>query len=441
MDLVLATKFILALVFGALIGLERESQQNGDNRGSIGGIRTFSLISLLGALAGFFYLNNMQAVFLVTLISLFAFVFGYYIVGSMTTKRTGLTTELSAIFAFLLGFIVTIGTVPTQFVIALLVIIILILSMKSKIRKVILGVSRKEVESFITYAIIALVVLPFLPNKAYYLQDIPGAKMIIESFNLHVDSFGLLEIINPYKLWFIVALITGIDVFGYLLAKFIGGKGGIVLTSTVGGFISSTSTTQSLAQKSKKQKLISQLVGAAILANLASFIQVFVLVSPLNSQWMVFIAPTVFLMIIVAAIFAFYFLTRKSKTSNTKEKVEEKERSIFSLAPALKFAVLLVVIKIITKTCLILFGQSGFFISSMIASLAGLDAILVNLSEMAGKTITFQTALLAFILVNLTNLISKIIFSYMQGKREFANKLMIALVGIIVAAFAGYLLF
>jgi uncharacterized membrane protein (DUF4010 family) len=125
----------------------------------------------------------------------------------------------------------------------------------------------------------------------------------------------------------------------------------------------------------------------------------------------------------------------RKKEPNKKEKVQEiKNGKIFSLMPALKFAGILIVIKIVTKICLILFGQSGFLISSVIASFAGIDAILVSLAEMAGQVITFKFAFVTFLLVNATNLSSKAFYSFMQGDRRFAFRFLMAAVLIVVAS-------
>jgi uncharacterized membrane protein (DUF4010 family) len=187
-----------------------------------------------------------------------------------------------------------------------------------------------------------------------------------------------------------------------------------------------------LAQKSKKTKFVNHLVGAAILANLASFLQIFLLVGPLNPQWLISILPTIILMIFTAGIFAMIFL--KKKEPETEEEKEVKPGKIFSLMPALKFAALLIVVKIVTKVCLVVFGESGFVISSVIASLAGLDAILVNLADLAGKTITFKFALFTFLLVNATNLLSKTVYSFLQGTREFTWKFAVSAAAIIVSS-------
>ena len=72
--------------------------------------------------------------------------------------------------------------------------------------------------------------------------------------------------------------------------------------------------------------------------------------------------------------------------------------------------------------------------SSIIASFAGIDAILVNLADMAGDTINFKFAFLTFILINATNLASKTVYSFLQEKRSFALRFMFASIAIIGAS-------
>jgi uncharacterized membrane protein (DUF4010 family) len=130
-------------------------------------------------------------------------------------------------------------------------------------------------------------------------------------------------------------------------------------------------------------------------------------------------------MVVTAGIIAYFFF-KKKEPKEEEEEQGKKATAIFSLLPALKFAGLLIVIKIFTKICLIVFGQSGFIISSVIASFAGLDAIIVTLADMAGGAITFRFAFLTFMMVNATNLFSKSLYSYLQGNRNFAWKFFIS---------------
>jgi len=433
----LFTNLLLALVFGATVGLERESSNPNDPH--VGGIRTFSLISLMGALAGIFYQNQYESLALIITIGFFLLLISYYITEAMHTKDFGITSELSAIATFLLGLMVMLSIIPLQIVVAIFVLVVFVLSLKSRTTQLVAGLTRQEVQSFISYAIIALVALPVLPDYSYKLNDLKILSDIMHGLNVELGQFDNLDLINPRRIWMVVVLITGIDVFGYILGRIVGNKNGFALTSFMAGFVSSTSATQSLALRSKSAPFVNHLVGAAILANLASFLQIFLLVGPLNTRWLMVIAPSILIMVVTAGIIAYLFFKQK-EPKKEEDAQSKKATAIFSLLPALKFAGLLIVIKIVTKICLILFGQSGFIISSVIASFAGLDAIIVNLADMAGNSITFEFAFLTLLMVNATNLLSKSLYSYLQGNRSFALKFLVSAM-IIAAAGASWLLF
>jgi uncharacterized membrane protein (DUF4010 family) len=428
---------LLALVFGATVGLERESSR--PNEPHVGGIRTFSLIALTGSLSGIFFLHNYATLGALLVIGFFVLLISYYVAEAVHTKDFGITSELSAIATFMLALMVMLNIIPLQITIAIFVVVIFVLSLKARTTKLVAGLTQQEVQSFISYAIIALVALPALPDYSYKLKDLTVLHQLLESTGANLGEFDNLDLINPRKIWMVVVLITGIDVFGYILGRLVGDRNGFALTSFMAGFVSSTSATQSLAQRSNHTEFVNHLVGAAVLANLASFLQIFLLVGPLNLKWLLAILPSIIIMVLTAGAIAFFFF--KKKEPNEMENPESKKTTaIFSLAPALKFAGLLIIIKIVTKICLILFGQAGFIISSIIASFAGLDAILVNLAEMAGKSITFEFAFLTFLMVNTTNLLSKSFYSWLQGNRSFAIKFLISAL-IIAASGALWLIF
>ncbi len=430
----------LALIFGATIGLERESSKPGEaNAGGVGGIRTFTLISLVGGLAGVLFLHEATSLALCLVAGFLLLLISYYIVESLTTKRFGITSELSAVATFFIGVLVVIDIIPLQITVAIFVMLVFVLSLKSRTTQLMAGISRHEVQAFISYAIIALVALPVLPDYSYQLKDLPMLHDIMKGLNVDVERFDNLDLINPRKIWMVVVLITGIDVFGYILGRIVGDKSGFAVASFMAGFVSSTSTTQSLALRSKKSKFINHLVGAAVLANLASFLQIFLLVGPLNPQWLISIAPSILLMVLTAGVISIIYFRKKEPKEQADEE-EKKGTNIFSIMPALKFAGILIVIRIVTRVCLIVFGQSGFIISSIIASFAGIDAIIVNLADMAGKSITFEFAFLTFLAINATNLMSKSVYSYVQGDRGFAMKFFLS-AWIIVGVGALWLVF
>ena len=65
--------------------------------------------------------------------------------------------------------------------------------------------------------------------------------------------------------------------------------------------------------------------------------------------------------------------------------------------------------------------------------------MLITIAQNAGHTISFQAALLAFIIANAVNLSVKCILSFVQGKKEFAIKFSISAFVILLAGFLGVL--
>jgi uncharacterized membrane protein (DUF4010 family) len=439
-------KLILSLILGAVIGLERESYaqkltpSKNYHSGSLG-VRSFALITVLGTIAGLVKADY-YSLFLIVTITFMALLLAYYIVGSFFTNDNGITTELAIIYSFLIGLFIALEVMPIQLILAITVVLILILSKKENIQTLIAGIKSSEFNAFVSYALIALVVLPFLPNVPYSLKDIPYLTNILAAYNLHLGNLATVEIFNPFNLWKIVAIITGVELFGYMLEKTFGQKKGWLLTSMAGGFISSTSTTQSIAQESKTSKNINLLVSAAFFANLASFFQHFILIASINTLFLAKNTVFILAIIISATALSVFYLRKKDPTAPTglKEvKSQLSEDKIFSLSSALKFTFIFLLVKIFTKISLQIFGSSGFLITSTIAALTGIDAVTINASELAGNLISYQTGLITLVLANAVNLLSKSVYTFMSGNKQFALKFTIGSIIIILSSTVGIL--
>jgi uncharacterized membrane protein (DUF4010 family) len=443
-----AGKLLIALIIGAVIGLERESHNHRAGKPTVDdipgtvGIRTFSLVAALGAVSGLIF-SDYFPVFVFISSALAALLISYYILHSLLTKDPGFTTEIGLLYGFLIGLFVSLEIFPIQLTLAFSVILILILSRKSDIQLILRGIHREELHAFISYALIALAILPFLPNTGYSLSDFPQVEKIANLFNWNIKKIAEIEIINPFKLWFVVVAITGIDMLGYLFERVIGTKRGRLLASIVGGFISSTATTIALAQESKKiKKSVNYLVTSAIFANVASFFPLLILISLINGSFLMNAIP-VFIGSILSGCAVGYYFFKKKDDSKTLSKAKEikgiKESEIFAVVPALKFALLFLGVTIVTRSALELFGQAGFLITSSLAALTNMDAVTINTATLVGKTITLPTAVIAIILMNAVNLIGKSAYSYIQGNKEFAAKFTISAIAMISASLTGLL--
>ncbi|MBI2039749.1 MgtC/SapB family protein [Candidatus Microgenomates bacterium] len=437
----IVTKLLLSFALGALIGLEREvSEKKIINRHkpptAVLGLRTFSLAAVLGALTGILY-SDYLIVATVLSVAFLSLLLVFYIFDSYTTKDIGFTTELAMVYSFLIGIFVSLDILPIQLIIALTVVLVLLLSRKPEVKTIVAGIQRSEINAFLSYAIIALVVLPFLPNISYALSDIPQVGVFLKNFGFDVSIVSQIDLINPFKLWLFVALITGIDLAGYFLEKTIGRKKGWLIASVAGGFVSSTATTQSLAQQSKTSKSVNHLLGAAIISNSVSFLQIAILISTINFALFLKIIPTILVMSFMATLIAAYFFNIKEEFADTLG--SKLKHRIFNLTSALKFVSLFVVISILSKLTLKFFGESGFLATTAIGSLVGLDAVMINTAQLTQSVIDYRLGLMAFITANAVNLLGKSFYSFILGDRIFALKFFISIVLIILASFMGLL--
>ncbi|KKP69869.1 MAG: hypothetical protein UR68_C0047G0011 [Candidatus Roizmanbacteria bacterium GW2011_GWA2_35_19] len=347
----------------------------------------------------------------------------YFLTGSILNKDNGITTELAIVFSYLIGFFISLQVFPYHLIIAMVIILVGILNIKNKLHSFIEKIKDYEFKAFLSYAIITLVVLPFLPNQNFGISDIPNFSSILNLIGINTVNLAKVPLFNPFNIWRVVVIITGVDILGYILEKTIGQKKGWLFTSLAGGFISSTSTTQSLALKSKNSKDINKLTAGAIFANFSSFTQLFILVVTVNGAF--FIKSFFYILSLLVTSFAagIYFLNKEEKSTVdnlTETKKILKDDKIFALGPALKFAVIFLLVTIVTKVSLVFFGDRGFIITAALASVTGLDATTINVSQLAGHSISYKLGLIALIIANAINLLTKSAYSFTQGNRRFA---------------------
>ena len=443
MELSTFLKLIMSLCIGAAVGLEREVHEKHELEKAEKqhivtiGVRTLALTTALGTIAGLLY-NTYFSLFLILTVTSMFLIGAHYVFKSLQDKRYGITTEIAVMYTYLIGLFIGLEVFPIGLTLALAVLLMIILANKERVQHVVQDVHEEELKAIISYALIAMVILPFLPNRPILLGEIPYLPNVVKILNIPV-SWLKVEIINPFLTWLIVAVISGVDLLGYMLEKMFRKGRGFILTSILGGFVSSTATTQSLAVQSKKTKEIFPLLSGAMFATLASFFPVIIVLLPLNTTFIINLMPTLGILIVgfTVAGAIFWFMSKES----TKGDLEQRRHNdnILSIKPALLFAVLYITIKLITRITLELFGQKGFLVVASLAAFTGIDAVAINIAELSGKSINYYTGVLAFILINAVNLFAKTIYISIQGQKDMALRFSFAAGIIIICSFLGLL--
>jgi uncharacterized membrane protein (DUF4010 family) len=409
-------RFGAAILIGALVGLEREFVQQRKGEPDFAGIRTFSLMALLGAVTAFVTEQHGILPFVVVYAGLALLVWVSYLGDVYRGREEGITTEVAALLVPLLGAMVVWDL--AELAVALSVITALVLSLKPRLHNIARRMSTQDLWATLEFALIAAVVLPLLPDR----------------------TFGPLNVLNPYEIWLLVVFVSGIGFLGYVLMKVLGAEKGIGLTGLLGGLASSTATTLSFAGRSKKTPALSAAFGSAIvLASTMMFfrvlIEVLVVYQPLTGSVMLPVGAMFLTGWIVFAI-----LWRREQSTELSNQGAVELTNPLNLSTAIKFGLLFAVILMVTKAADSFFGTVGLYVASVITGLTDVDSITLSVSELAATDqIGHRVATVAIILAVLTNTISKAALALALGSRELRRTVICAfgamvLVGIISAA-------
>ncbi len=357
MELNTAWQFGTALGLGMLIGLERE-RTRGEER-TFAGVRTFSLVALLGATS--VYAGEQSGlpwiVGLVFLAVVALVVAAYHV--TARDGQIGVTTEISVLVTFFIGGMCAWDQVAIAGAVA--VVTMLLLAIKGWLHNLAKRIEPSDVEATLKFAIITLIVLPLVPNT----------------------NFGPagLEVINPYKTWLMVVLIAGLNFFGYILVKVVGREHGLGITGLLGGLVSSTAVTLSFSQRSRTEPELAPVLALAILlAWTVMFFRVVIEVGVVNFSLAKNLALGMVLMGAVS-LFICFVLWRRGRS---KERAEvESGHNPFELGDAIKFGGLFAVVIFVASAAQVYFGNTGLYLAGALAGLTDVDAIALSMANLA----------------------------------------------------------
>jgi len=354
--LVTALRFAAALGLGVLLGLERERAKT---EASFAGVRTFGLLALAGGVAGFLQWSLALSGLA---LAIFAAVAGLVIVSYAVTAQRGelgITTEVSALLSFLLGFLCVHGHVATAA--GLAVASGAVLALKEWLHRLAGRIETADVEATLKFAIVSLIILPLVPDQ----------------------NFGPapLDVVNPYKIWLMVVLISGLNFASYLLVKVVGAEHGIGLTGLLGGLVSSTAVTLGFAQRSRQEpSQASPLALGILVAWTVMFFRVVVLVAAAHRG----LVPRVALAMAAFGIPSLgicWLLWRRQRSAN-RATVSAGENP-FELGEAIRFGLLFGVITFAAKAAQVYLGEAGLYLAGAIAGLTDVDAITLSMAQLA----------------------------------------------------------
>jgi len=363
----LAFHLLAALAAGLLVGIERGWRQREEADGSrVAGVRTFTLIGGCGGLIAILAVPAplLAAILLAGLVVL--------LVGAFLRPRSAdtgrdATTMVSAMATLGLG--LTAGTGLTAIALAGAAAITFVLALRKPLHGLLRTLSEEEVRAIARYAVIAVTVLPFLPDADY-------------------GPYGAW---NPFKLWLVVLLVTGFSVLAYIFNRIIGQNRGTIATALIGGAYSSTAVTAAFASKLKDGEAGPFATGIA-LASAVMYVRVLLLAAVLApaaaAQLLWLLAPAA----ITAMAMAGLVWRREQTGTSSQTNLTSKP---FELLPAFGFLAAVAAASLLVRWAQVEFGETGASLSLFIAGSFDVDAAMVAYSVLPSDAVPAAIAALA----------------------------------------------
>jgi uncharacterized membrane protein (DUF4010 family) len=395
---------VIALLTGALLGLERQRSSSGDPKATAG-LRTFALFSLAGFLA--VHLDRAGVPF--------AFPAGFLAVAALVTvsyvrssdRDPGLTTEVAALVATLLGALIGMGQAPLA--VALGVVVAVLLAQREPLRRFAAALTEQEMLAILKFAIVAVVLLPLLPDRA----------------------LGPYDAIVPRKVGVLVATICGLNLFGYVLVRLVGSRAGFALAGLLGGLVSSTAVALGFSGRAKSSPaLVPALASGIVLASLVVYLRGVTFLAIFDRPVAFYLGWRALLVLAVGAGAAFWGRERTATEKPGDLAVGNPVELGRAAALGLVFAAMLV----IGRAAQAALGTAGFWVTCAVAGLMDVDSILVSGMDLhKNGLISPEAAGGGFLLATVANLVAKGFIVVGTGGAALARRVLPAFVAMAVA--------
>ncbi|MCG2842467.1 DUF4010 domain-containing protein [Sandaracinobacter sp. RS1-74] len=362
-----------ALAIGLLVGLERGWQARDAPSGHrVAGFRTFGLLGLAGGLAALLAPLFGAILFAAAMVAL---LIGY--VRESNPEDLSVTGTVAGLLTLGLGGLAASGQHVAAY--AATAVVVLLLAMRRPLHRFLRGIARAEIDAASRFAIVALVILPLMPDR----------------------MMGPYDAWNPRSLWTVVVLVSGFSFLGYVTARRVGAEKGLLATAAAGALVSSTAVSVSYARRLRQESPAEgALVAGISLASAVMFARALVLtailIRPALPSLALLLAPALAVQLALA-----WRAVRKSPSDLKDGDVELGNPLDFG--PALLLAGFVALLAVASRWALDEFGNMGIGLVMLITGLADVDAAIITLAQFPEDLLTPRRAGALLLLPALAN--------------------------------------
>lgn len=405
-------RLLVAGLVGLLIGLDRERAEARKARAQFAGVRTFPLIALAGAAPALLLPEMGPWLLIISFVAVAAITLVAYVRSS--SSAVGATTEMAALATFLLGVLAGAGHLVVAAAAGVAVAVLLVA--KPRLEGFSQRLSSAELSAALELAVVSVIVLPLLPNRGY----------------------GPWEVLNPFDIWLVVVLVSGLSFAGFVATRWFGDGRGILMAGAIGGLVSSTAVTVAMANESRASPQNAALrAAAAVLASAIMCLRVAAFAAMFNPQILADLLPIVGAMTGTGGAAAFW-LRRQVASSRDPEHAPPVGNPTH-LAAAVVFAAIYAGVLLLVRATHESVGAAGLYVAAMLSSVADVDAAAIAFVQMGPIDGSWTTAVTAITIAMITNTLVKLVIAITMGAGNFRAYVAAAL-GVMTAMGSAVLL-
>ncbi|AJA08049.1 membrane protein-like protein [Sphingopyxis fribergensis] len=358
----------ISLGLGLLMGVQRGWTLRRAAAGSrFAGVRTFALLGLIGGTAGALLRIDRLATGVLLASAALLVVLGFAHTVRETGKISG-TNALAGLVTLACGFLAVAGSPQVAAIIA--VSAAFLLTFRPQLHRWVKGMTEAEVSAVIRFALIALVVVPLLPD-------------------LRVGPY---DAWNPRQLGMVVAFVSGFSFAGYLACRRFGATRGTLMMAATGAMVSSTAVTATLATRLRDDlENASVLVAGIAAASAVMLIRVIILVALLAPIAL----PALSLLLAPAALVslgATLWGVLAGRHSGTVEPSPVVLRNPLNLVTALILTALVMAMAVAARWLIERVGEAGLAAVLALSGIADVDAAVITIGGLPAGILDSRTA-------------------------------------------------
>jgi uncharacterized membrane protein (DUF4010 family) len=400
----LAKRLALLLLLAVFVGLAFEEVYKRDAPTVPGGIRTFPLVGLAGAMLYLVEPHRAMA-FVAGLLAMAAWLYAFLRFSGPAQPASGRTLVIPVcnLLIYVLGPIAL--TQPAWVAVAVTVAVVLVLGTRERMHSFARLIPQDEVLTAGKFLILVGIVLPLVPDT----------RLIATAA------------VTPYHIWLGVVAISGLSYLTYLVQRYRPTKRGALLPALLGGAYSSTATTVVLAKRQREARMPRPDLSAGIIAATAiMYPRLVVLIALFSLPLAVRLVPAVSFLFVAGAAWA-WWEWRKIEPEASDDLTIPTSNPL-QLATALIFAALFLAISLVTAWVEATFGRAGILTLAALVGASDIDPFVLNLAQGSAPGMGISALAAGVLIAASANNFAKAVYAIGFGGLSAASRPAIALV-------------